>query len=101
MPRPDNIICLSSLSFKFLASHKLILLFFLVFVSAGLHGQTAVVSGVVTDDLGDIVEKTAVAVKEDPKRSTYTDAMGRYSIEVESGKPLTLLFYDLAHVQHT
>lgn len=66
-----------------------------------MNGQQATVSGQISDNLGEFLENTAIAVREEPQISTYSNEKGYYELTVPAGRTLTLLFHDLNHVQHT
>lgn len=59
------------------------------------YGQTGTVSGVVKTNDGEPIEGITIAILEDAKLSTITDSKGHYSIEVPSGKDLTVAFYNI------
>jgi hypothetical protein len=60
-----------------------------------------VVFGVVKDSQGDPIERVTVAVREESQIAATTDEAGRYSIEIPSGRTLTIVFFEISHNQAT
>ncbi|MCW3077808.1 MAG: TonB-linked outer membrane protein SusC/RagA family [Bacteroidetes bacterium] len=77
------------------------ILFLFLFVSGILKSQTATISGVVKDVDGEPLPDVSVAVKENIKHITASDKNGAYTLTIESGKNLTIVFYSSSYDQIT
>ncbi len=67
----------------------------MLFFATAFNSQTATVSGVVRGSDGDPIEGITVGVKENQDQSTISGANGFYSLTVEAGKPVTLVFFNV------
>lgn len=98
----DNNISVYSFLNCFLKTFRSYILIILCgLISPGLFSQTAIISGTVKDADGDPLERVSVGILENIHNATYSNEKGFYSLEVEAGKPLTLVFYDVSHDRHT
>lgn len=70
-----------------------ILIFWFCLLSG--YSQTATISGIVKTNDGEPIENITIAVLEDAKLSTISDAKGHYSLEVPAGKDITVAFYNI------
>ncbi len=71
---------------------------FLFFISVAGWCQTSSISGHARGNDGEPVERVTVGIKEIPEANTSTDEKGYYSLQVESGKTLTIVFFSINHV---
>jgi hypothetical protein len=67
-----------------------LVLFLLVFSG---FSQTATLTGVVRDKSGEAVEQVAIGVKENPAQNTTSDLTGHYTLTIDAGKPIEVIFY--------
>jgi hypothetical protein len=75
----------------------------LLFYAAAFNSQTATISGIVKGSDGDPVEGITVGVKENQDKTVISGPNGFYSLTVEAGKPITLVFFSInfSTVNHT
>jgi hypothetical protein len=64
-----------------------------------LFSQKAVVRGIVKGSEGEPLERVSVAIREEPLINAITDAAGRYSLQVDADRTLTIVFFELSHHQ--
>lgn len=68
---------------------------------SGLRSQTATIFGTVKGTDGEAIEKVTIGIKENAQIYTNSDEKGHYTLTVETGKVLTLVFYDINHSSTT
>lgn len=78
--------------------HIILLIFCCLSLFSG-YGQNATVSGVVKANDGEPIENITIAVLEDAKISTISDAKGNYKIEVPANTDLTIVFFNISFKQ--
>lgn len=78
--------------------HSFFLLFFCI-SAIQLIAQNAKISGIIKTNDGEPAEGIAVAVLEDAKITSVSDAKGYYSLEIPAGKDLTIAFYNISFKQ--
>lgn len=68
-----------------------------------LTAQTATISGTVKGNDGDPVEGITIGVKENPNQVAISGANGFYSLVIDAGKPITVVFFSVnfATINHT
>lgn len=77
------------------------LLQFFLFISVLAGAQTATLTGVVKAIDGEPIQEVSVAVKENVKQTTTSNANGEYSLIIEAGKLQTVVFYNSSFEQIT
>lgn len=80
---------------------RLTYLFFLLAVSVIVNGQTAKLSGVVKTTDGETLQEVSITVKENPLQQTTSDKNGNYSLEIDAGKNITVIFSNSSYDQIT
>jgi hypothetical protein len=74
-------------------------LLFLLLGLGNLCAQTAVITGIIKDGEGDVVENAAIGVKEDSKYSTFSNDKGFYKLVVPANTSITIVFNSINHFQ--
>ncbi|OYW19068.1 MAG: hypothetical protein B7Z54_04685, partial [Sphingobacteriales bacterium 12-47-4] len=77
-----------------------LLVFGLVLSTYGIYAQSRVIKGKVNDDTGAPLGSVTVQVK-GTKTGTQTDATGAFSIEVNSGGKVTLIFSSSGYTERS
>lgn len=75
---------------------------FLIFCCLSLfpgYSQNATVSGIVKTNDGEPIENITIAVLEDARISTVSDAKGNYKIEIPANTDLTIVFFNISFKQ--
>jgi hypothetical protein len=70
-----------------------IVLFFICFVTV-VKSQTAIISGSIKGIDNEVIEGIPVIISENPQINAISNEKGQYSLTVDAGKKLTLVFYD-------
>lgn len=96
MPVPQNKLSVFSLLLTVQKALKYILLILAIYVGKSM-AQTAVITGVIKDDEGDVVENVTIGLKEDSKYSTYSNEKGFYKLVVPANTSLTVVFSSINH----
>lgn len=75
----------------------------MLFYATALTSQTATISGIVRGSDGDPVEGITIGVKENQDKTTISGPNGFYSLTVDAGKPITLVFFSInfSTINHT
>ncbi|MBA2612379.1 MAG: TonB-dependent receptor plug domain-containing protein [Bacteroidetes bacterium] len=75
----------------------------MLFYAVALTAQTATISGTVKGNDGDPVEGITIGVKENPNQVAISGANGFYSLVIDAGKPITVVFFSVnfATINHT
>jgi len=73
-----------------------------IFLTAGnSFSQTAFVRGTVKGTDGKALDRVNIAIREKPTVLVYSAEDGSYTIEIESGKIQTLVYFDISHNPQT
>lgn len=75
--------------------NKALFCLFLISLIGFLKAQTGTVSGIVKTNDGEPIEGITIAILEDGKNTTISDAKGFYKLEVASNTDLTIAFYNI------
>lgn len=67
----------------------------MLFYALAFNSQTATISGIVRGSDGDPIEGITVGVKENQDQSTISGANGFYSLTIDAGKPITIVFFSV------
>ncbi|HWY12539.1 MAG TPA: TonB-dependent receptor [Bacteroidia bacterium] len=68
---------------------------FLWFCLISGYTQTATISGIIKTNDGEPIEGITIAILEDAKITTISDAKGHYSVDIPANKDLTIAFYNI------
>ncbi len=74
------------------------IIIFLSFFTSSLFGQTATIKGIVKDEDGKPIENVSITYN---KKGTASNSKGEYSLEVPSGKMITIIFSHLTFKTYT
>lgn len=82
---------------------KLYILLLLTCFATIVKSQTSLIYGTVKGTDGDPIEKITIGIKENSAANTLSDEKGGYSLKVETGKVLTIIFQDVSYgaLSHT
>lgn len=72
-----------------------------MFCTVVSYAQNATLSGIVKTTDGEPLPEVSIAVKENQKQMATSDKNGAYSLEIETGKIITILFYHSSFDQIT
>lgn len=73
----------------------------MLLISITFQAQVTVLRGKVTGTDGAGIERMNIGIRELPASGYYTEPDGTYSFTLASGKPYTILFYDINHAAET
>lgn len=80
---------------------KLLAYLFIILLSSGAIAQTATITGVVKGVDDEPVEGVTIGVKENARQTTMTGENGSYTISVDAGKLITLVFLNNSYESHS